>query len=226
LVSSGAVAAGYSILKLDKKLLHNRQAIAAVGQPQLMATYGISLPTLSATLFGQGFTTLSGVVDNDTYRVPIHISDTYPDERSVAEQIVYSDITGHVIRLKDVARIVREYPSPDSYIKNNGKKCILLSMEMQKGNNIVEYGKEVEKVLKEFQQELPESVSVYRIADQPKVVELSVSTFLKELLMAILTVILVVVALLPLRVALVASSTIPITIFISLDITLASSSFN
>jgi Cation/multidrug efflux pump len=88
----------------------------------------------------------------------------------------------------------------------------IASMEMQKGNNIVEYGKEVEKVLTEFQQELPESVSVYRIADQPKVVELSVSTFLKELLMAILTVILVVVALLPLRVALVASSTIPITI--------------
>ena len=186
-----------------------------------LATYGISLPTLSATLFGQGFTTLSGVVDNDTYRFPIHISDTYPDERSVAEQIVYSDITGHVIRLKDVARIVREYPSPDSYIKNNGKKCILLSMEMQKGNNIVQYGKEVEKVLKEFQEELPESVSVYRIADQPKVVELSVSTFLKELLMAILTVILVVVALLPLRVALVASSTIPITIFISLGILFA-----
>lgn len=39
LVSSGAVAAGYSILKLDKKMLHNRQAIAAVGQPQLMETY-------------------------------------------------------------------------------------------------------------------------------------------------------------------------------------------
>ncbi|ATB68730.1 glutamate 5-kinase [Sulfurospirillum diekertiae] len=43
LVSSGAVAAGYSILKLDKKMLHNRQAIAAVGQPQLMATYNEKL---------------------------------------------------------------------------------------------------------------------------------------------------------------------------------------
>ncbi len=43
LVSSGAVAAGYSTLKLDKKLLHNRQAIAAVGQPQLMATYNKKL---------------------------------------------------------------------------------------------------------------------------------------------------------------------------------------
>lgn len=43
LVSSGAVAAGYSVLKLDKKLLHNRQAIAATGQPLLMATYNKKL---------------------------------------------------------------------------------------------------------------------------------------------------------------------------------------
>ncbi len=39
LVSSGAVAAGYSKLKIDKKILANRQAIAAVGQPYLMSVY-------------------------------------------------------------------------------------------------------------------------------------------------------------------------------------------
>ena len=39
LVSSAAVAAGYSKLKIDKKLLSNRQAIAAVGQPHLIEMY-------------------------------------------------------------------------------------------------------------------------------------------------------------------------------------------
>jgi len=43
LVSSAAVAAGYSKLKLDKKLLHNRQAIAAVGQPHLIELYNKKL---------------------------------------------------------------------------------------------------------------------------------------------------------------------------------------
>jgi len=43
LVSSAAVAAGYSKLKLDKKLLHNRQAIAAVGQPHLIELYNRKL---------------------------------------------------------------------------------------------------------------------------------------------------------------------------------------
>ena len=39
LVSSGAVAAGYTELKLDKTVLANKQALAAIGQPLLMHRY-------------------------------------------------------------------------------------------------------------------------------------------------------------------------------------------
>jgi len=39
LVSSGAVAAGYTQLKIDKKEVSNKQALAAIGQPLLMSSY-------------------------------------------------------------------------------------------------------------------------------------------------------------------------------------------
>jgi len=39
LVTSGSVAAGYTELKLDKKILANKQALAAIGQPLLMHRY-------------------------------------------------------------------------------------------------------------------------------------------------------------------------------------------
>jgi glutamate 5-kinase len=39
LVTSGSVAAGYSVLKLDKKIIANRQALASIGQPLLMSKY-------------------------------------------------------------------------------------------------------------------------------------------------------------------------------------------
>ena len=39
LVSSGAVGAGYTSLKLDKKIVANKQALAAIGQPLLMKHY-------------------------------------------------------------------------------------------------------------------------------------------------------------------------------------------
>jgi glutamate 5-kinase len=39
LISSGAVAAGYTILKLDKNIIANKQALAALGQPYLLNIY-------------------------------------------------------------------------------------------------------------------------------------------------------------------------------------------
>lgn len=42
LVSSGAVSAGYTQLKLDKKILENKQALAAIGQPLLMKKYRLA----------------------------------------------------------------------------------------------------------------------------------------------------------------------------------------
>jgi len=39
LVSSGAVAAGYTLLKLDKSIVQKKQALASIGQPLLMDTY-------------------------------------------------------------------------------------------------------------------------------------------------------------------------------------------
>ena len=39
LVSSGAVAAGYTLIKLNKNILSNKQVLASVGQPLLLDTY-------------------------------------------------------------------------------------------------------------------------------------------------------------------------------------------
>ena len=39
LVSSGAVAAGYTLIQLDKNILSNKQVLASIGQPLLLDTY-------------------------------------------------------------------------------------------------------------------------------------------------------------------------------------------
>ena len=132
------------------------------------------------------------------------------------EQIVYSSADGHCVRLKDVARVVKEYPTADSYITNNGEKCLLLGVELKKGKDIVKMGDEVNAEISDFEKMLPEDVTIFKITDQSKVVGDSVSNFLQELLIAICAVVIVVMLLLPLRVALVAASTIPISIFVSL----------
>ena len=121
--------------------------------------------------------------------------------------------------MKDVARVVREYDDPDSYIRNNGHRCVLLSMEMRGGYNIVEYGREVDEVLHAFmEEELPSDVAVQRIADQAKVVGDSVHSFLRDLFVAMAIIILVMMLLFPLRSAVVAAVTIPLSTFISVGV--------
>lgn len=183
-----------------------------------LTSYGIGQKSLAINLLSQGFTVMSGSFENNNLIAPIHVSQSYSNEKDIAEQIVYSDPKGNVIRLKDIAIIKKEYPEPESYIKNNGKKCILLSVEIRKGSNIVKAGTEVNNILTTYQTELPDEVNMYKITDQSKVVDDSVSTFLKELLIAIIAVILIVMALVPFRVAAVSATTIPITIAISLGL--------
>ena len=184
-----------------------------------LAAYGIGEKVISAALASQGLTPLGGAVSNAETETPIHIAPSLAGEREVAEQIIWSDPEGHVLRVKDVARVVREYDDPDSYILNNGHRCVLLSMEMRAGFNIVEYGREVDEVLHAFiEEELPADVEVQRIADQAKVVGDSVRGFLRDLFVAMAIIIAVMMLLFPLRSAIVAAITIPLSTFISVGV--------
>ena len=196
-----------------------QEQISVYADHDRLAAYGIGEKVLSAALASQGLTPAGGSVSNGETETPIHIAPSLAGEREVAEQIVWSDPEGHVLRVKDVARVVREYDDPDSYIRNNGHRCVLLSMEMRGGYNIVEYGREVDEVLHAFmEEELPSDVAVQRIADQAKVVGDSVHSFLRDLFVAMAIIILVMMLLFPLRSAVVAAVTIPLSTFISVGV--------
>ncbi len=195
-----------------------KEQISVYLDNERLAHYGINDKTLAMNLFTKGFTTTAGRIKGNEYTSPVYVARSMNSLRDVQEMIVFADPTGNVVRLKDVARVVREYPEPDSYITNNGKRCLLLSVEMKKGKDIVKMGEEVKAQMDKFEETLPEDISLYKITDQSKVVDESVSNFLRELLIAICAVIAVVMLLLPMRVALVAASTIPITIFMSLGL--------
>ncbi len=187
---------------------------------QRLQAYGIGQQMLFSRLQAQGITTLSGGIDDDDQQVPIHVETQENSEEEIANQIIFSDpATGKVARVRDVARVVREYEPMSSRIEQDGHPCVLLSMEMTPGNNVVEYGKEVDKVLDAFRaNELPEDVKVTRIADKPKVVSMSVSDFLRDLLISMAIIILVMMVLFPLRSAIVAAITIPLSTFVSVAI--------
>jgi len=187
---------------------------------QRLQAYGIGQQALFTHLQQQGLTTMSGNISNSRQQMPIHLEPTQQTEEEISQLIIYSDaLSGKVVRVGDVARVVRQYDTSGGYIEQDGHPCLLLSLEMVPGNNIVHYGKDVDRVIADFvAEELPTDVSITRIADQPKVVGGSISDFLRDLIISMVIIILIMMVLFPLRSAIVAAITVPVSTFISVGI--------
>ncbi|MBQ7415376.1 MAG: efflux RND transporter permease subunit [Prevotella sp.] len=203
-----------------KMLGEQKEQISLYVDHQRLQAYGIGQQLLFSRLQAQGITTMSGGISDDDQQIPVHIENTENSEEEIANQIIFSDpSTGKIARVRDVARVVREYDTNASRIEQDGHPCVLLSMEMTEGNNVVIYGEEVDKVLQQFRKEkLPDDVTITRIADKPKVVAMSVSSFLRDLLISMVIIILVMMVLFPIRSAMVAAITVPLSTFISVAI--------
>ena len=197
-----------------------KEQISLYVDRQRLQAYGIGQQMLFSRLQAQSIVTTAGWISDDDQQIPIHVESLENSVEQIANQIIFSDpVTGKVARVRDVARVVREYDNESSFINLNGHPCVLLSMEMTPGHNVIQYGREVDKVLNDFREnELPSDVNVTRIADKPKVVAKSVHDFLRDLLISMLIIILVMMVLFPIRSAIVASATIPISTFVSVAI--------
>lgn len=185
-------------------------------KPELLNEYNIKSISLLGSYLPNGMVNYAGTLKDGKYDLSVHLPTNFESEKDLANEIVYSDPNGNVVRLKNIATIERRYEDPDNYIRQNGKKTILLSLEMQNGNNIVEYGAEIDKAIETFKKNASDEIEVAKISELPKYVDESVSNFMHEFLIAIIAVILVTMLLLPLRVASVAGITVPIAVLITL----------
>jgi len=201
-----------------KILGQQNEEIAVTVDQEKLAAYGISQRALLVELATQGLRTVGGSVENESGESQVHVTIPYQSEYEVGEQIVFTDPMGHHVRLRDIATIERRYAKPKNYIKYNGTSTVLISMEMAPGNNIVAFGKKVEKEIEACKKTLPPDVDMHKITNQPYVVNKSVMSFLRDLLFSILVVIAVMLLLFPLRTALVSGSSVPVCTAITMGL--------
>ena len=192
------------------------EEFAVIADMDRLSQYGISPSALMLDYQSANLQALGGTFSTDYVSSPVHIEKNVTSEKELAERIIRTSKEGQSLRLGDVAKIERRYKEPSSLISFNGRSAVILSIEMSPDNNIVAFGKDVDRVIGEFLKEAPESVSITRITDQPKVVEDSVWSFIRDLIISMLVVILVMMLLFPIKSALIASSGVPVCTAIAL----------
>ena len=183
-----------------------------------LAEYGISPGMLKQSLQTRGTILPGGTLEEANFDKPIHLDAFLHDITDVADHIVKTDDNGHVVKVSDIAQVKKAYEDPDSFIQTGGEKAMIITLEMAKGNNIVQFGEEVKEHLAKLEAELPSDIEISTSADQPVAVDHSISHFMKEFGYALMGVIIVCMLLLPFRVASLAAATIPITISATLAV--------
>jgi multidrug efflux pump subunit AcrB len=92
-------------------------------------------------------------------------------------------------RLGDFAAVQRAYADPPhDKMRFNGKEVIGLGVSMEKGGNIIEMGKALEKTVARIKSQLPVGIELERVSNQPAAVKASVGEFMDSLIEAIVIV--------------------------------------
>lgn len=195
------------------------EEIAVLLDMQKLSRYHVSPAELMLSYQTASLQTASGKLEGEFIASPIHISSSINTEEEVLEKTVYSFSNGNVLKLKDIATIERRYKPNASSVTFNDNSALVINVTMRSGYDIVAFGRKVDRILEEFQtEELPQSVRMTRIADLPAVVNKSVLSFLRDLVISMLIVIFVMMMLFPLKSALIASSGVPICTAVAIAI--------
>ncbi|MGI9527797.1 MAG: efflux RND transporter permease subunit, partial [Weeksellaceae bacterium] len=117
-----------------------KQQVFITLREDALKQYGFGINEITATLSQQNVTIPSGDIEIDKNRFLIFTDAQYQNENEIGNLIVYSSPQGGNIRLRDIAKIERRYEDLKSKITVSGNDVMMLTVEMQPGQNIVDLG--------------------------------------------------------------------------------------
>ena len=202
------------------------EQVHVVYSQERLASYGIKTGQLSNILQARNLTTGGGEIDAGGKTVFLHPSGEFRSEREIGDVIVGSAAHGAPLYLRDVADIVRSYENPPKYLNyhlwqdEHGKwqrtRAITLAVQMGAGQQIAEFGKQVDVTLEMLKKQLPKDLIVARTSDQPVQVEEKIDLFMSSLYEAIGLVVLVsLIGFWEWRSALLMALSIPLTLLLT-----------
>lgn len=179
-----------------------------------LASLGINPQQILDVIQQQNAQTASGVLETASDRIATRVSGDIETARGLQELSIQAN--GKLLRLGDIAEIRRAYADPPApRLRYNGQDAIGLAVSMAKGGNMIELGRQLEATMARLKADMPIGIEVLQVADQPTVVQRSISEFMKVLLEAVAIVLAVSFVSLGLRSGVVVMLCIPLVLAIT-----------
>lgn len=179
-----------------------------VVDPLVLASYGVDFDELFNLVSRNNRLVAAGSLDTGAGRMAVKV----PGVIETLEDVMAMPVKvegDKVVTFGDVARIRPTFKDPAGFARINDQPALVLEISKRAGANIIATIESVQAILAEAADLLPDELEVTTILDQSQTVEDMLSELLNNVLTAVVLVLIVIVAAMGVRAALMVGLTIP-----------------
>ena len=192
---------------------HREELLEIILDPARLESYNISQPELIQAVTNNNKLIAAGDLDTGQGRFNVKVPGLFETARDVYTLPIRVSDLG-VVTLGDVATIRRTFKDASSYSRFNGKPAIAIQVIKRIGTNIVENNQQVRSLVANQTKNWPTAIKVDYALDQSKFIFEVLGSLQSAIITAIALVMIVVVAALGIRSALLVGFAIPASFMI------------
>ncbi len=178
-----------------------------------LATLGVTPAQIFESVARQNAVVPGGSVETSADRIGLRVTGAFEGVEAIAAVPV--EANGRSFRLGDIAEVKLGYQDPaDFLLRENGRPAVGIGVSMEEGANIITLGEDLDAAMDVILAELPVGIDVVQVADQPHIVDESVSEFFQVFVEALVIVLVVSFLSLGLRTGLVVALSVPLVLAI------------
>ncbi|MDR1543342.1 MAG: efflux RND transporter permease subunit [Prevotellaceae bacterium] len=169
---------GSQPLNIDIELSEEKMAQLGIYPAQIVLAINAGTSLVYAGAYQQGGSTIRLSVDGEFTSI---------DD---IKNLLISGFENDQFRLQDIAKITVKPQEPARFtMLYNGKQALGFGISMESDVNVIEVGKRVEKRMAELMTSVPQGIDLEKIFYQPEKVSFAISHFMRDLIIAIVVVI-------------------------------------
>ncbi len=184
--------------------------VEIIVDPLLMESYGLDQGDIYNLIALNNRVVAAGFVDNGNGRFSVKVPSVFDSLKDVLELPV--KVNGkEVVTFGDIATVRRAFRDPESYARLDGESAVVLDVKKRAGENIIETVDLVKSVFDAARQreDWPANLMVKYTWDESDSVKMMLNDLQNNILSAIILVVIVIIAILGVRTALLVGISIP-----------------
>ncbi len=176
--------------------------------PVVLETYGVRFDQVIDLIYNNNKLVAAGAVDTGSGRMVIKVPGVVEGLEDVTSLPIKVD-GDTVVTLGDVALVRSTFKDPQGFARVGGQPSLTLEISKRIGANIIETIEAVQAIVEEERVRWPDTIQVAYLQDQSKQIKTMLSDLTNNVLTAIILVMIIIVAALGLRSAILVGIAIP-----------------